>query len=204
LLFGVVICLATVIGFQVTQIKARWLLPILVTLPIVLAFRAQYRLCVRRIRVLFALALLAAAGMLLRPIAFRAGLLEQRGLLSVPFDALANEIRRTGFDGGMIVAESKWLGGNLRLKFKDSVVVTDAMSYLEPRKNVPILIIWNATNDKQPDEGFLNYAEGFAGRKLRIEDAMFVSALRKHGRVNATRLGIFLVFPTQSARRIVL
>jgi hypothetical protein len=194
LLFGLLVCLVTVLGFHVTRVKIRWLQPVLISIPLMLVFRSQDRLNAPRVRALFAIASLVAVGLLGFVTVRASNLVTVPGdRLAVSFDKLAEQFRSAGFHGGMIIAENRWIGGNLLLNFKDSKVVSGDLPYLDPRENVPILIVWENADTEKFDPIFLKLVAHLSKQPLRIEDAKFVVAARKNGKGEATRLGYLMI-----------
>ena len=82
--------------------------------------------------------------------------------LNYPFDAIAEEVRKHGFDKGIIVAATGLMGGNMRLQFPDSLVLVPRRMPVEIREEVlgkPGLAIWDASQaDQMPEQirKFLN------------------------------------------------
>jgi hypothetical protein len=72
--------------------------------------------------------------------------------LHAPFGVVARELREVGFRQGTIVAETTFLGGNLRLVFPTSRVVTPAILSgirVNPQNTGQCLVVWNG-DDRQP------------------------------------------------------
>jgi lipopolysaccharide core galacturonosyltransferase RgtB len=144
-----------VILFGVTQFKDRWMQPFLFLAPLyVFARLREVGIAPARLR-LFA-SVLAFSGLV-----FLVALLAQAWVapwfgmysrLHAPFEVVAQQLREAGFRQGTIVAENTFIGGNLRLAFIDSRVVTPEVTtgmQVIPRDAGQCLVVWG-DNDRQP------------------------------------------------------
>lgn len=148
------------------RFNQRWIQPLLWFFPI--AFFAHlpaqavsdraWRWCVRGAVALAAIILLASAVRVVGlPLIDRftpfARTAEYRFLryparLNYPFDAIAEEVRKHGFDQGVIVAENGILAGNLRLKFPDSLLIIPGRMPIDVEDEISgksVLAIWDFT-----------------------------------------------------------
>ena len=146
------------------QLKFRWAIPLFFLLPLYACWRLD-RLEVdaarpRRLRAYTGLLVLAealmVAGILLQVrVGGRVGVPSR---LNTPYDAVAQAVAAAGFHQGTIVAGTGPLGGNLRLAFPDSRVVSlETPSYLPvPTAGVTggeCLVVWDrARGDAAPDD----------------------------------------------------
>ncbi|MGH8627081.1 MAG: glycosyltransferase family 39 protein [Gammaproteobacteria bacterium] len=126
LLVQLLLLLGLVLVFQVSGFKQRWMQPLLFAVPIylLLQFRPWINeLSCRRLMALGTVIGFCTLAMLpvrvLLPDAF-----EGHKRFNTPFDALAEDLRHHGFVGGVIASEDHWMGGNLRLEFPDSAIIT--------------------------------------------------------------------------------
>ena len=75
--------------------------------------------------------------------------------LNYPFEAIAAEVRKHGFDKGIIIAETGFMAGNMRLQFPDSLAMAARRMPIGVPNEVPekpMLVIWDAHRDEQmPD-----------------------------------------------------
>jgi 4-amino-4-deoxy-L-arabinose transferase-like glycosyltransferase len=143
-----------VVAFGVTRFRVRWMEPLLFLVPSYLFLRVQgSRIDPRKIRVFaYVLAFFALLVIPLRLSAvWVAPAFGKYARVHLPVAELTRQIRAAGFTTGTIVAEDGWIGGNLRLHFKDSAVLTPAVSddVPEPRANASrYLIVWNASRGR--------------------------------------------------------
>ncbi len=156
MLIGLVLCLIAVLAFHVTMIRARWLQPLLISLPLVITAWAQPRLDANRIKAVFALAglvMLAVPTALYGTVA-AAGWFGGPSNLNVPYRTFAEQIRATGFTRGVILADGHLVAGNLRLCFPDSTImaVSNVRVPVPAPNQATILLVWRPESaQKVPD-----------------------------------------------------
>jgi hypothetical protein len=61
--------------------------------------------------------------------------------LNYPFHALSHQIKKLGFEHGFIIAETKSIGGNMKLNFMDSTVSATRFER-DVDNSKKILIVW--------------------------------------------------------------
>ncbi len=130
---------------ETTQIKQRWLQPFLFIFPLLLLMSAPPAEPPARRTALFSLiaVLMAAVVTVLIPLRiYLVDLSDGPRRDNYPFRALAQTISESGFAGGTIVAEDKFIGGNMRLFFPESTVITPSLP-LQPYRLTPqLLVVW--------------------------------------------------------------
>lgn len=143
LLFQLVILLSLVLVFQVSGFRQRWMQPLLFAAPIY--FLLQLRpwinpLSCRRLVAMGAVIGLCTLAILPLRILFPDAF-EGHKRFNTPFDALAEELRDHGFGQGVIAAEDHWMGGNLRLEFPGSAIITPRFAPSEAHEPIK-LVVW--------------------------------------------------------------
>ncbi|MBB97528.1 MAG: hypothetical protein CML68_23380 [Rhodobacteraceae bacterium] len=133
--FVVVAMLAT----GATTVEERWLLPILVCLPMALTLRLMPWLTAARVRWFF-----GVAGVVLVAIAIAYPMNMRRGksnpsYQSAPFEASA---RALGIETGLAVVSGTYLAGNLRLIRPELKVLTPGMPKLQLGGGAPDMVLW--------------------------------------------------------------
>ena len=126
---------AGVVLLGVTEMKARWMLPLLGLVPLALVLRVEAAAPPPGRRRLLAAIVVGAAVASLALRFTEVGLgpwLGRPSRLHTPVAALVGELRAAGFRGGTIVADDKGLGGNLRLHFPESRVLTPLLPAVAP------------------------------------------------------------------------
>jgi hypothetical protein len=136
------ILLVFVLATGTTEFKDRWLQPCLFVLPLVFFILLEHRL--DRPRQLALLGLGAAAAGIIVPLLFVDNrfpdALGQPSRVAAPFDALADEIRETGFTEGTIISPRSWVGGNLLFQIPAAKALTPEYSRLPLDYTPPFLL----------------------------------------------------------------
>jgi 4-amino-4-deoxy-L-arabinose transferase-like glycosyltransferase len=167
---------APLIGLAV--FKMRWLLPLLIVTPLALFVRvAAAPIHPRSARALVWVC--AAAGVL--ALGLRLGEVGagprfgHTSRLHLPIPELAAQIRRMGFRQGTIVAGDLLLGGNLRLQFPDSLILTPNLAGsggAPPRGQC--LVAWRLRRESEPPAPLLSFASEQLGRPPVTTDSSVV------------------------------
>lgn len=152
LLYTIATFLSVVIVILVTQatnIKERWLQPYLFLSPMLLFLMTDPRQVERkRFHGFLATGLVFCAVVLLviplRVLLVDLGSKPHRE--NYPFAELSRQISEAGFDGGLILTEDKFVGGNLKLRFQDSTVITPSLPLQPFKPAAKTLIVWQKTN----------------------------------------------------------
>jgi Dolichyl-phosphate-mannose-protein mannosyltransferase len=201
LLVGILATLAVAtVTLGLPAVKGRWLLPLLVFTP--LAFLLRVRCAAPSPGRLAALAaLLVGVGLLC--LAVRAGevLIGPRvgvaSRLHIPARALADQIRAAGFEGGLVVAGDTVLGGNLRLAFPTSRVVTPFTGPLPDGPAGPCLVVWRPRSpraDVAPPEWLAAFVTAQLGARLPAAPAAVAAAPLKGAPATRYRVA-FVILP---------
>ena len=155
LLVALGIVLVAVLASRATEVKERWLQPILFLLPLALMILVEPRL--NRLREAFLIAISAGIGIILMA-AMAVGYLlpDLHGgpfRATAPFAALADDIHRLGFDQGYVLAADHYIAGNLGLHLPGSVVAEPEYG-LWPlaagEKPAPVLLAWPGGRERPP------------------------------------------------------
>jgi hypothetical protein len=188
-----VIC---ILVFRITEFRARWFLPLIIGAPLLLVAWAWPRLNESRIRALtiLGMAILAAVAALLPGRILFAEKLGRIEPLHRPFAELAGPIASRVAEGGVVLAESRLIGGNLRLAGLKSPVVSPDTWNVIPHPQGPVLLVWDATAQPQPSERFIrNLAK--LGLQLGSPPESF-EAVCLHHSSRTYRLAISLATPS--------
>ena len=193
------ICVIMILFFHVTHFKSRWLLPLLYPVPIYLVSLMQEKLGPSQLRRLLACSGVAAFAML-TALPARTLLARYTGTYSRmndPYDLFAGELRKAGFTGGVIFAESNFVGGNLKLRFPESEVIVPGFHMLRFPRAVPRLLVWEATGKEDVPERLAPIAGSFpaacAGEVRYLEAPVLYLPERK------VRLGFVIVSPASAS-----
>lgn len=193
LLLGLGLATAVVLAFQVTEIKARWLQPLFILLPLPLVHWMQPRLTARRVRILFGLSGAALAAVL---IALHGGLLLGRPTsLNQPYAAWSADIRRAGFTNGPIVAPHLGVAGNLQHLFPQSVVLAPDLHPAPITSDLPILVAWRPAGRNAAMTNAFQNCEALTGRRPDAAMARTAEAPLVHDPRRLSQLGYAIVPP---------
>jgi hypothetical protein len=194
--FAIAICILLVLGFEVTQVKERWLHPLLYGMPIAAALWSSWRLPPRRLKaVLIVAGVCAIAVIVMLPARTVVGpVFGRTNLLNAPFADLAARIRTAGFDKGGILANSNKLGGNLRLQFPADTVVTPEYPNFDLPDAGPYLLVWKANSDGPVPGALAALLEQTTGRQLPPLPPRYVTADMLYSPDESMRLG-FVILP---------
>lgn len=192
---GAIICVALVVVWQM-RLKQRWLLPVLLSVPFWGSMKIESRISPGRLRVFCVLTVLLGFGYL-AAVPLRPWIQAQFGRfskLNVPYSDLADRLREAGFKEGVIVAENRHVGGNLKLRFPSSRVIVPELVGLKVPEQVDGIMVWDARdqrNEPPAELVELARARGF----LFPENAppQFLEAPFRHVPDATMRLGLIRV-----------
>jgi 4-amino-4-deoxy-L-arabinose transferase-like glycosyltransferase len=196
-----IILIAAVIVFGVTHFKDRWMQPFLFLVPLYVFTRLQGigGLVPSRLRLFACILALFGSVFLVTPLA-QAWVAPWFGLYSrlhAPFEAVAHQLREAGFRQGTIVAETTFIGGNLRLLFPTARVVTPdirAGLHVHPQATGQCLVVWDGGH-RQPIPPALRR---FLEETLHVwsfgDDAPhYIEAQLQHAQQQVFRVGFWLI-----------
>ena len=148
--------LVAVLATRATEVKERWLQPVLFVLPLALMIVAEPRLNAVRTRLLAWV--MAGIGVVLMAAMAVAYLLPDLAgaplRANAPFGPLAADIRKFGFESGYVLAENHYIAGNLKLHMPN-VTVAEPEYGLWPvaagGRTAPVLLVWSGRRDRPPE-----------------------------------------------------
>ena len=123
IVFFFLILLLVVLIFKVTYVKDRWLQPLLFVVPILFFSRVSIeKITSARYKGFLTVVGIVAATIYL---AFTirvmgASYIDRFSRMNYPFSPMAEDIRSTGFDSGLIISNNRFLAGNMHLQFPTS------------------------------------------------------------------------------------
>lgn len=189
------LCVVLILVFEVTQIKDRWLQPLLYLGPIIVALWAYPRLASWRVGAIFAVTGICAATvvalLVLRTVAGPS--FDRPNPLNGPYEALAQQIREAGFKNGRVFAAFNLLGGNIRLQFPDSVVISPEYPNFELPASGQSLLVWDATRGDPIPGKLVTLYKRFSGKSVGGQVPKYVGAVMLHAERHRLRLGVIVV-----------
>jgi hypothetical protein len=189
-----VLLLLLVLVFRATNIRERWLQPVLICAPVLaVAFlrdrfdRARLRWIVRG-----ALTVMLVVAALLPARVLFAERIRREERLNRPYDALAAQLRSTVPEGSLVVTDLRLLGGNLRLNLANRLLVSRDLTDLFHEDNEHWFLAWDATRSEDPPKALLDWAAAVAPAELWSQPQYF-TATYKHHRTKQLRLGLLQI-----------
>jgi 4-amino-4-deoxy-L-arabinose transferase-like glycosyltransferase len=137
----------SVLVFGVTDIRERWLQPMLICAPVLAIALMETRLNLARLRWLLSL---AAIGMLVVSVMIPGRIIfaekyQRTQPLNKPYDVMARALQPALMQTSVIVADGHLLAGNLRLNLPEKTFMTPRSASLLGDKGRPRALVWEAT-----------------------------------------------------------
>jgi lipopolysaccharide core galacturonosyltransferase RgtB len=198
----VFIILATaVMLFGVTHFKDRWMQPFLFLVPLYVFVRLQGvgGLAPGRLQTFTSVVAFFGFIFLVAPLAqaWVAPWFGMHSRLHTPFAEVARQLRQAGFRQGTIMAETTFLGGNLRLVFPTSRVVTPEVLSgmgLDPSHNGQCLVVWDGDAGRLLPSSLRSFMEETLHAQLPHEQALHsIDARFKRSHQRVFSIGFLLV-----------
>jgi hypothetical protein len=186
-----------VLGFQATDLRERWLQPILICAPVLAVAVVSARMDSKHFR---RLAWLAGAVMLsvtaiMPGRIILAERLKREEPLNHPYDELARKMKMSVQESALIVTDTRLLAGNLRLAFPKRLFVTpELVDLFAPRaaERSKVLLVWDATHGDDPPKPLRAWAEKVAP-SLQLTRPKYLTATYKYFHERTRRLGMLSV-----------
>lgn len=167
-----------ILVFRVTDIKERWLEPLLIVLPVVVATWLQPRVNQKRLTRLGGLAVLVAGfvAVAIPGRFFLAERLHREETLTRPYATLAHELDKSLAPETTIVAARPLLAGNLRLHLPARSVTTPELAELFPYDPRHVALIWEANRNPALPSRLGEFAVRQGLEELTNQTPAYVSA----------------------------
>ncbi|PHR25895.1 MAG: hypothetical protein COA36_13580 [Desulfotalea sp.] len=199
IVFFFLVLLLVVLFFKVTYVKDRWLQPLLFAVPILFFSRVPSdKLTAGRCKGFLTVVGIAATTIYL---AFTirvtgASYIERFCRMNYPFIPMAEDIRATGFDSGLIISDNRFLAGNMHFQFPSSPALIPEFHF----EDLPAtqgfnnaLVIWMADRSADVPEklsSFLSDKYGINAEEYKVE---YFEHLYKFARTEKVRLAVIFV-----------
>lgn len=181
-------------------ITNRWMHPVLILFPLYYFYRAgQLGVSTPQLRrltlCLAGVAVTVVVAWLVQPFTGKA--LCGRCRLFEPYPALAQDIAATGYTRGTIVAADEHIGGNLRMRFGDSRLLSLPYPFYTPPPSTTdgqCLLVWNAARGETLPVAMAEFVRSLLGMTLRGDEPVHVVEGVNHNlRDRALRLAFILL-----------
>ena len=192
-----ILCLMVVLSvlvLRVTSFKDRWLQPIFVSLPLFLILAFREGLDRARLKAILSLGALVGLAVLVMA-SGRLLLVERmnkREVLNAPFRKLAPDLAPLVGRADFVVAEPRWLAGNLRLWFPQKRIVSADMIPFYPCAGQHGLLVWETGRETNLPPALANAASQLTGRAPTTAPGYLEERWRYH-RAKNMRLGVLAI-----------
>jgi hypothetical protein len=185
------VCLVLLLFFQVTGFKDRWFQPMLVSLPLFAAESLWSRAERREMRRLlgFSVAVAFLALFLVPAQVVFGPALGKPTRLNAPFSEFAERWRHRLSPDDWILAENRWLGGNLRMAFPENRVCVPELSPPARLNSDRALLVWIASEQHSISPSLLGYLAASGGVDESKIEPQYAEAPYKYGTGETMRLG---------------
>lgn len=194
----------TILIFRVSEIRDRWLQPILICSPLLAIALLQHRLDAIRLK---SILVIAAIVMIAVPIALYGRIIWAERLHRTqpwnrPYDALAQQLKPAVEPAATVVTDTTLMAGNMRLKIPNQTFTPPELAALFVHTNTGLVFIWDAGDSppmlppshRGPPPSVINFAQS-AGIGLNFEGAQYFTATFKFHRTRQMKVGV--VVPTK-------
>jgi lipopolysaccharide core galacturonosyltransferase RgtB len=150
LLFLFLTLLVVVLLFKVTYVKDRWLQPLLFAAPIYFFSRlSPARITSGKSKIYLGIVLVAALAVYCT---FTIRVLGASAIgnfcrLNYPFNAMAEDLRESGFTEGLIISDNRFLAGNFHFRFPSGTAIVPDYRFetlVEPGRYSSVAVVWKA------------------------------------------------------------
>jgi len=181
--------------FHTTNIRERWLQPVLICAPVLAAALMQDRINPTRLRWLIrgTLAVLLLVAVLIPARVVFAERIQREERLTRPYDTLAAQIRPAVPEGSVVVTDLRLLAGNLRLSLPNRLFVSCDLTSLFPEDGRHCFLAWDATRSHEPPKALLDWAATKFSSPSTWSQPKHYTATYKFYRVKQLELGLIQV-----------
>src|SRR6185312_14765697 len=195
-----------IVVFRISNIRDRWLQPILISSPVLAIAWLQNRLDAVRLKWILALAVTAmiAVTAALHGRIIWAEQLQRTQPWNRPYDALARQLKSSIGSASTVITDTTLLAGNLRLNIPDRIFTTPELAGLFTRQTNNVALAWDAgsdptgkksnhrqSHDWPPPENLADFA-GKSGIKLDPAQAQYFDAVYKYHKTRRMKIGVLV------------
>jgi len=205
MLFLFVVLLAVVLIGKVTYVKDRWLQPLLFVAPIFFFARLPREvITAKRFKIFLSITGTAALAIYL---AFTirvvgASYIGNFCRLNYPYNTVAAEMRRIGFDTGLIISDDRFVAGNLHLQFPTSTALIPEYRFetlVDKDRYVQAAVVWQANSSLDIPEDLSGFIDKTYGIGLSNYPIYYMTHPYHFARTETLTLAVIL-FPLSEAQ----
>jgi len=149
--FALIAVALVVVVTGTTQVKDRWMQPLLFFVPLAFALWVEHRLKPERLVLIVRTAMgLMALGLIGMALNFTWGGWNKASHFAAPYPQIAFAMKVDELNPGTIIADKNWTAGNLKRAFPNARVITPDTATLKITPKAPVFIIWSAHEPEAP------------------------------------------------------
>lgn len=190
-----ILLLLLVLVFRVTNIRERWLQPILICAPVLAVVLVRDRLDEKRSRwvVGSGLLVMCVVAVFLPARVLLSERIRREERLTRPYDALAAQMRPILPEGSLVVTDLQLLGGNLRVNLPGRWFATSDLAGLFQAGNEPCFLAWDASKSEEPPKLLLDWAKKSTAAEQYRSRPQYFTATYKYHQSKQLRLGLLQI-----------
>lgn len=195
-----------IVVLRISEVRDRWLQPILICSPVLAIAWLQDRLDAARLKWILALALTV---MVVVTVALHGRIIlaerwQRTQPWNRPYDTLAAQLKGPIAPASTVMTDTTLLAGNLRMNIPDKIFTTPELAGLFAPTNAQAALVWEAGSDPAsgksarklshdwPPPGNLANFAGKAGMKLDEAQAQYFDAVFKYHKTRRMKIGVIV------------
>jgi len=193
------VLLAVVLLFKVTYVKDRWLQPLLFAAPIFFFSRMDSAgISARQFKFFLRTVAVAAIGVFM---AFTirtvgASYIHKFCRLNYPFSVMAENIRESGFTGGIILSDNRFIAGNMHFQFPGSTAIIPEYRFediIHGSDHSSAIVLWKADYAQVIPEKLATFIEKTYGVRATDFPVSYYENPYKYARTETVRLAVMQI-----------
>ena len=194
LIIGVAL-MVMIFGFRATNLRDRWLQPILICSPVLAVTLAGHRLDQRRLKYLAGIGLVVALVVIcaMPGRILLAERLHREQPLNRPYPELAASLKSILSPSTVVVADTSVLAGNLRLALPEQQFLIPGLERVFSPRGKSYVLVWEVSgvsDGSQPPHKLLAWARSMDANKAQRAQPQYLSATYKFHTVRKLRLAV--------------
>jgi hypothetical protein len=192
--------LAVILAFKVTYVKDRWLQPLLFVVPLFFFSRLDPSLISpKRFKIFLNVIAVTAIAVY---IAFTirvagASYIDRFTRMNYPFTSLADDLRQSGFSGGLIISNNRFLAGNMHIQFPESTALIPGYRFesrTPSHNSAAAVVLWEADLFPVMPPALGSYLEKTYNVAPTAYPVTYFEHRYKHGRTETVKFAV-MQFP---------
>ena len=195
--YGLIVLIILI--FRITEVRDRWLQPILIYAPVLAIALLQHRMDALRLKFILATAaiVMIAVTVALYGRVIWAEPLHRTQPWNRPYDTLAQQLKPAIEPASAVVTDTLLLAGNLRVNLPNKIFATPEVAALFIPTNSGLVLVWDAGDSppllppshRGPPPRLITFAQS-AGIDLNFARAQYFTATFKYHRTRQMKVGV--------------